>query len=139
MPDQPAAHQSATTPPIPWNQRTGSRSIVALLLLLTGILTLTALYRPPRTAPANQNLTDIRSQMKVQINRASAADLQVIPGIGPALAHRIITNRQAQGDFQALADLDRVSGIGERTIEKIAPYLVLTPSLNETTNQAPGN
>ena len=59
---------------------------------------------------------------KVDLNSASIAELDLLPGIGPALAERIYDNRQEHGVFETLDALDRVSGIGPRTIEKIEGY-----------------
>ncbi|GAB6158130.1 ComEA family DNA-binding protein [Desulfotomaculum varum] len=50
----------------------------------------------------------------VNINTAGVAELDTLPGIGPALAERIIQYRQANGPFQAIEDLQNVSGIGEK-------------------------
>ncbi|HLV36889.1 MAG TPA: helix-hairpin-helix domain-containing protein [Spirillospora sp.] len=48
----------------------------------------------------------------VFINRATSEELQTLPGVGPALAERIIAYREANGPFSSLDDLDNVSGIG---------------------------
>lgn len=55
----------------------------------------------------------------IDINAASAAELEMLPGIGPTLAKRIIEERRANGVFERVADLQRVRGIGPRTVEKI--------------------
>ncbi len=48
----------------------------------------------------------------LNINTATSTELEALPGIGPALAQRIIDFRQANGAFKNLAELDAVSGIG---------------------------
>ena len=60
----------------------------------------------------------------ININRADALELQLLPSIGPVLADRILAHRQEHGDFYSLEDLDAVKGIGPNTIQKIHPYLV---------------
>lgn len=55
----------------------------------------------------------------IDVNTASAAELELLPGIGPAMAARIIEDRQANGLFASLDDLDRVRGIGPRTIDNL--------------------
>ncbi len=60
---------------------------------------------------------------KIDVNRASAEDLEIVPGIGSKLAERIIEDRIARGSFRALEDVTRVTGIGEKTVEKMRPYV----------------
>lgn len=50
------------------------------------------------------------------------ADWELLPGIGPALARRIVNDRQQNGDFHSLRDLERVPDIGPATVEKISPF-----------------
>ena len=63
--------------------------------------------------------------LPMDLNRATAEDLEAIPGIGPALAQRIIEYRQAHGPFKKVEDLREVSGIGPPNLQKLKPYLVL--------------
>lgn len=55
----------------------------------------------------------------VNINIASAAELELLPGIGPALAQRIIEARQQRGGFKNVDDLDDVRGIGPKLLAKL--------------------
>jgi competence protein ComEA len=55
-------------------------------------------------------------------NRMEIDDWESLPGIGPALALRIVKDRQKYGDFASLADLERVSGIGKGKINQLAKY-----------------
>jgi competence protein ComEA len=56
-------------------------------------------------------------------NRADAASLEALPGVGPARAQAIVDER-AQGAYRSLADLGRVPGIGPVTLRRAAPWLV---------------
>ncbi|MBI4364497.1 MAG: helix-hairpin-helix domain-containing protein [Candidatus Latescibacteria bacterium] len=56
-------------------------------------------------------------------DRADAAQLVRLPGIGPALAARIIADRDSRGPFRTAEALLRVPGIGPRTLERISGYL----------------
>lgn len=55
----------------------------------------------------------------VNINTAGLAELDALPGVGPATAQAIIDDREANGPFTAPEDLMRVSGIGEKKFEKL--------------------
>ncbi len=61
---------------------------------------------------------------KLNINTATAAELELLPGIGPALAQRIIDHRVRHGPFGALKDLDGVRGIGPKILERLEPLIV---------------
>lgn len=56
---------------------------------------------------------------KLDLNTAQSADLQTLPGIGPAKAEAIIEYRETNGPFKAIEDLKEISGIGEKTFEKL--------------------
>ncbi|MGQ9560976.1 MAG: ComEA family DNA-binding protein [Candidatus Oleimicrobiaceae bacterium] len=61
----------------------------------------------------------------VDINRASAAELEKLPHIGPALAQRIVAYREQWGPFRSIEEIKQVKGIGERTFARIRPYLTI--------------
>ncbi len=59
----------------------------------------------------------------ININNATNAELQKLPRIGPAMANRIIEYRNKHGDFKTTKDLVKVKGIGNKTLEKLLPYI----------------
>jgi competence protein ComEA len=59
----------------------------------------------------------------INLNTATAEELQRIPGIGPAMAERLIAYRQQNGAFHSVEDLLQVSGIGEKKFARIQPYV----------------
>lgn len=65
------------------------------------------------------------STLKVNLNTASQSDLQQLPGIGPAIANRIVEYRARYGSFQRTSDLMNVKGIGPRTYEKLRSRITL--------------
>lgn len=55
----------------------------------------------------------------IDINTASAAELESLPGIGPTLAGRIVRYRDEEGPFSTVEELMNVQGIGERTLDRV--------------------
>lgn len=74
----------------------------------------------PTTSSAPTNTTG-----KISINTATAQQLQSLPGVGPALAQRIIDYRTQKGQFRKLDQLKNVSGIGEKMFAKIKDSITL--------------
>lgn len=95
--------------------RLGAGAVI-VFLLITGTALL--LNPPVRSDP------DRRDTLRtlVDINSASAAQLAALPNIGPAIAARIAADRQSYGPYESLDALDRVPGIGPRTIDSVRPY-----------------
>jgi competence protein ComEA len=56
-------------------------------------------------------------------NRASAEELELLPSVGPSLARRIVAERERGGPFLRAEDLRRVKGIGAKTLEKLRPWV----------------
>jgi competence protein ComEA len=63
----------------------------------------------------------------IDLNRATKEQLETLPGIGPALAQRILDDRAARGPFRSVDDLDRVPGIGVKTIDKFRAKVFAAP------------
>jgi competence protein ComEA len=73
--------------------------------------------------------------LPLDLNRASAEDLEAVPGIGPALAKRIVDYRKAHGPFEKIDDLEeKVLGFGPKKLEKIKPFLIISET-NETADE----
>ncbi|MFB9325524.1 ComEA family DNA-binding protein [Paenibacillus aurantiacus] len=64
---------------------------------------------------------------KLDINRASAEELDALPGIGAAKAKAIVVEREAGGAFGSADDLLRVKGIGPKLLAKLKPHVVALP------------
>lgn len=66
----------------------------------------------------------VHAQPKININEAPVELLETLPGIGPALAQRIVEFRTAT-PFEAIEDIKKVSGIGEATFEKLKDLITI--------------
>ena len=78
---------------------------------------------PAPTTPAPTTPAAPSRIAKLNINDATAAQLELLPGIGPSLAGRIVAYRTSHGRFGSIADLDKVDGIGPKTLERLAPLI----------------
>lgn len=97
-------------------------------ILLARILTFEPVrYRivPLQPAKALAGSVQTPEPRSIALNRASAKELELLPGIGPALALRVVTYRQEHGPFKTLDELENIKGIGPKTLKKLRPYLRL--------------
>ena len=94
------------------------------------------LFLPLKTSPVAQVSTGSSSGQtagasssnisgKVNINKASPAELESLPGIGPAYAGRIIEYRQQHGSFSSIEQLEEVSGIGPKTMASLRDLVTI--------------
>ncbi len=67
------------------------------------------------------------AQTPINLNTATAFELEALPGVGPATAVRIVEYRQKQGAFKKIEDLMNVRGIGEKMFLLLKPMIVVTP------------
>ena len=66
------------------------------------------------------------SLRRVDLNRATASDLETLPGIGPKLAHRVIEHRTSHGPFKRVEDLRQVKGIGHKKFDQLRSHVLVT-------------
>jgi competence ComEA-like helix-hairpin-helix protein len=96
-----------------------------LLVAGAGLLVFSLLAsRREATTPAESAVPDDPSiDVRIDLNSASAADLEALPGIGTALASRIVAEREARGPFRGAEDLERVPGVGRRLAAQLRPLV----------------
>jgi competence protein ComEA len=78
-----------------------------------------------KKAPAETGDSAARAgQPMIDINRATAAELERLPGIGPSKAKAIVEYREKHGPFRSVRELTNVKGIGDKTFEALKPLVV---------------
>jgi competence protein ComEA len=98
-----------------------------VLVLSTAGLALSLERAADGPAPSALPSADTDISVRIDLNRATAAELESLPAVGPRRAQAIISDREERGPFRSIEDLDRVPGIGNGTIARIRGYLIVTP------------
>jgi len=78
-----------------------------------------------RSLPSTPRPTS--SEATIDLNRANAAELTRLPGVGRALATRIVAAREAVGPFTTVDDLQRVRGLRRNKIDRLRPLVTAAP------------
>lgn len=91
----------------------------ATAVLVTAVLLAAAVWgaRAPRAVETGEVATP------VCLNTAAPGELELLPGVGRALAERIVRSRDLDGAYRSVRDLDRVRGVGPAMLERIAPFV----------------
>ena len=79
---------------------------------------------PPHRTVGGSAVAD--TSRKLDLNTASIDELQRLPRIGPKMAQRIVEFRRQYGPFKKFDDLQRVKGIGEKTLQVLKPYIKIS-------------
>jgi competence protein ComEA len=64
----------------------------------------------------------LAGKARINVNTASRSELMQLPRVGPATADKIIAYRKVHGPFRSLNDLQKIKGIGPKTVEQLKPY-----------------
>lgn len=116
-----------------------SATQIKAVIILAGVMLLLSSYRIVRSfAVAEATAPAISFQaaspdlgyapiVTVDLNRTPVDSLELLPGIGPTLAERIVAYRDSLGGFGTIDEVMKVEGIGRGTFERIQPYLEVTP------------
>jgi competence ComEA-like helix-hairpin-helix protein len=123
VPPLPPAAPAPAPADAPVPRRTQA-AVLVLALLTTGLVGWRWCADHLGTRP-----TDLHRDAthRIDLNRASRAEVRQVPGVGPQLADRIVAERDARGRFARVEDLSGVHGIGDATLGKLRPWVTVEP------------
>jgi competence protein ComEA len=98
-----------------------------MALALTGLAALGLVWLRERRAAGRPRPPAGELRLRLDLNAASAEELDLIPGVGPGRAARIVEVRKARGGFRRLAELDEPALLGPGAAERLAAYFAPLP------------
>ena len=116
------------------------RRFMFALVILVGILIAGLSASSAQAAQAAQAKAGSSSKARataanpVNLNSASAAQLQTLPGVGASAAQRILDYRQKNGSFKKIEELMNVKGIGEKSFLKLKPLITVSADKGDRPN-----
>ena len=99
------------------------RRAAAVVLLLAAAASMVPVLS--RAAAPSRPASAVSVADPIDVNQASAAELSLLPGVGPSLAAAIVADRESRGPFRRPRDLDRVRGIGPAILARILPHVTV--------------
>ena len=80
---------------------------------------------PVEKDTSSEGPQEVLVEKSVNLNTATLEELDLLPGVGPAIAQRIIDYREQNSGFYDIEEIMEVSGIGEKTFAKLEPYITV--------------
>lgn len=119
MNTQPLRFRASSSAPCPIVQRATTLQFV--LRVSVAVATVWALMLPAQSAWAKEpGFAGV-----INLNTATAQELERLPGVGPSKANKILEHRQRK-PFRTVAELVRVKGFGAKTLQRLRPFLTVT-------------
>jgi competence protein ComEA len=113
------------------------RRLTLIVVLVLGLASVASAQTAaaPKAAKAKATKTVVGLTTPVNLNTATVAQLDALPGVGTSTAQRIVEYRQKNGTFKKIEELMNVKGIGEKSFLKLKPLITVG---GEKTDHAPG-
>ena len=105
------------------------RMMTAIVLVLSLVATFASAQEAAR--PAKVATPSLSGGTPINLNTATVAQLETLPGIGKSTAARILEYRQKNGSFKKIEDLMNVRGIGEKNFLKMKALITVTTPRSE--------
>jgi len=110
------------------------RSLAVVLMALALTVPAGAAQGSRKGPPAAEKAT---MGSPINLNTATVAQLESLPGIGARIAERIVEYRQKNGSFKKVEELMNVQGVGEKSFLKLKPLITVTPPKTDRAGQNP--
>ena len=104
------------------------RAITAVLCVVAAIAIGSQAISAAEQGRASKPTAAVTAASPVNLNAATAAELETLPGVGPAMATRILEYRQKNGGIKKVEDLMNVTGIGEKNFLKLKALVTVAPT-----------
>jgi competence protein ComEA len=99
----------------------------AAVVIALGLMFVFSPMAAATQTPAQDTTAKPAVSSLINLNSANAAELEKLPGVGPAMATRILEYRQKSGGFKKIEELMNVKGIGEKSFLKLKPLVTVAP------------
>ena len=116
-----AQSRAAPLPEAFMARRTRIATALVLVFALAGLVAAPVSLAAPAAPKAAAS-----EARPIDLNSADTTTLESVPGIGKSLSQRIVAFRDKNGPFQSVDDLLKVQGVGEKSIQKLRPYLTVS-------------
>ena len=113
----------------------GDRRVVAVLIIVALLLMLVHWYRLTQYRPAPIEVLHPEGyRFQLEVNTATWVEWMQLDGVGEVLARRIVEDREVNDPFTSVDNVERVSGIGPKTLAAMRPHLTCDPQPGEPTD-----